>query len=75
MAQSAIGFTAASPEMYAGGTREFSTEFIWKQEAVITEQISRLMLSSQTTLFATLSNSPDLAKFTLPPLKEKVLVI
>lgn len=58
-------------DLYMGGAKEFSSNFIWKQEAVLTESALRLVLSSQSTMFTTLSNSFELAKFTLPPLKEK----
>ena len=64
---------SAPPEMYAGTTKEFSSDFIWKQEATLTEHVSKFVLSSQTTAFAPLDSSLKLARFSLPPLKEKVI--
>ena len=67
-------FNAALPDLYMGGAKEFSSNFIWKQETMLTESVSRVILSSHTTMFAALSNSYKLAKFTLPSLKEKVII-
>ncbi len=62
----------AVPELYEDATKRFSAEYVFKQEATITEPVARLVLSPGNSAFALLESSLQLAKFALPPADDKV---
>lgn len=58
--------------LHKGEAREFSTEFICKREVALSRLASRFSLCAPATLFVVTNNGLDIAKFSLPPLQQKV---
>ena len=62
----------APAELYADATKRFSPDFMLKQEALLTEPVTRLTLSPNHSAFALLQSRLQLVKFAFPPADEKV---
>ena len=60
------------PELYIDATKQFSSDFILRQEAVITAPVTTFILAPNNCAFAILGSTLQLAKFNLPPANEKV---